>query len=93
MTLLFSCTCLQPVVPAAASIPAVASVPGGVAAHNIPAGSAVGIDSAVFAGVGVPWVPADVMVSAVDGVPAVTRVSAVVTVPAAVYVLSRYWCF
>jgi hypothetical protein len=97
-------TCLQPVVPAAASIPAVASVPGDVVYHNIPAGSAVDINSAVFVDVGVPWVTADVTVSAVAGipvaavvltafnvlgVPAVTRVSAVVAVPTAVYIPSH----
>jgi len=43
VTLLFACTCLQPVVPAAASTPAVASDPGDVAGLYIPAGSAVAV--------------------------------------------------
>jgi hypothetical protein len=102
VTLLFVCTCLQPVVPTAANTPSVASVPDDVAAHNIPAGPAVA--SAVSAGIGIPWVPADVMIFAVAGipaaavvltavnvfgVPAVTRVSAVVAVSTAVYIPSR----
>ncbi len=69
----------------AANILSVASFPG----------SAVAIDSAVFADFVVPWVPADVMISVVAGVPAVsggvhvvTRVSAVVSVLSAVYIPS-----
>jgi hypothetical protein len=67
-------------------------------------GSAVAVATAVFPDVGVPWVPVDVMVSAVAGIPvfavvlttvnilgvtAVAIVSAVVDVTTAVYIPFR----
>jgi hypothetical protein len=52
-----------------------------LASHNNPAASAVATDTAVAAAGGFPWVPADVMVSAVAGVSAAAVVLTAVDVP------------
>jgi hypothetical protein len=58
--------------PTVADISAIASVPGVVAAPNIPVASAAAVDSAVtdvISAVGVAWTPAVVLLYAVSGPP------------------------
>jgi hypothetical protein len=69
-----------------ANIPALACVPGDASAYNVPDASAVAVDSPVarvIAAVGVPSVPAIVMVydNVVAGLPAAAIVFTAVDIP------------
>ncbi len=70
------------VVPSAANISAIVSVPGDVAAHGAPSASAVAVDSAVgdvIVAIGDLWVSAVVEVSAVVGIPAISEIPTLIT--------------